>query len=334
MAQSDLPIIATMIGDPAGIGPEVAVKALASGEPQAVSRPVLIGNIDAIRNASRVSKIELDFELVTDLDDAAWTHPVVVVDPQTITAADYKVGAPSAAAGRAVHAWMQLADRLAAKGKIDGWIMAPVDATSFELGEVTDDPDTLQPPGTYMFRISGPLRIVPISEHIPLRAVPDTMTEDRILEVVRLVGNTLKRWGVTTPQIGVAGLNPHAKGVEDDEVLKPAIEQLRGEGWACTGPVPPDSIFRHGIEGRYDAIISMYHDQGQIALKTAAFAGACTIYIGLPYVRLTIPHGTAMDIAGQGIAQHWSLLAAMRTAAALASGSGFLDWRMFQDQDG
>ena len=325
-----VPRIATMIGDPAGVGPEVTVKALATGEPQRVSQPVLIGDIIAIERACTASGVALEFEVVSALEAAAFDGRVVVVDPGTVLPGSVPVGAPSPAGGHAVDTWMKLADQLAADGQIDGWIMAPVDSTSLKLAKVCQDIDDLQPAGTYMFRISGPLRIVPLSEHIPLSAVPDTLTPEKVREVVELLGSTLRRWGVSSPRIGVAGLNPHAMGKEDRLVLAPTVKALAAEGWDCTGPVAPDSIFRQAIEGKYDAVVSMYHDQGQIALKSAAFAGACTIYMGLPYIRLTIPHGTAMDIAGTGKAQHFSMLAAMNTAAALSAGNGFLDWRALQ----
>lgn len=324
---SDLPVIATMIGDPAGIGPEVCVKALATGEPQRVSRPVLIGNAASLVTACQASGLDLALHVVRSLDDARIGSDgiVVVLDTDTIACGEYRTGEPSAAGGRAVAHWMELADRLAGAGTIDGWIMGPIDKTSLGLAGVTNDLDDLQPPGSFMFRVSGPLRIVPLTEHVALREVAGTVTAERVAHVVDLVGTTLRRWGMEQPRIAVAGLNPHAVGIEERDILVPTVARLRAQGWDVTGPVSPDSVFRQGIEGRFDAIVSMYHDQGQIALKSAAFAGACTIYIGLPYVRLTIPHGTAMDIAGRGIAQHKSMLSAMTMAARLAAGHGFAD---------
>jgi 4-hydroxythreonine-4-phosphate dehydrogenase len=134
----------------------------------------------------------------------------------------------------------------------------------------------------------------------------------------------LRKWGLKKPRIAVAGLNPHALFEEDREEIAPAVKAARSQGIDASGPVAPDSVFRMTLEGRYDAVVTMYHDQGQIALKTAAFEGACTIYMGLPYVLLNVPHGSAFDIAGKGVAQHRSMLAAMKTAAALAAGRGFL----------
>jgi 4-hydroxythreonine-4-phosphate dehydrogenase len=319
------PVIATMIGDPAGVGPEVAVKALATGEPSRLCNPILIGNAHALRSAIRTSNLKLELDVVPRFADAKFsTGRTVVLDPGDIRPEDFETGKPSAAGGRAVVRWIRLADELANAQSIDGVIMAPIDSTSLKLAGEVKDIDDLQPPETWMFRVSGPLRVVPLTEHIRIREVPATVTRESVLHLIELVTATLKRWGVASPHVGVAGLNPHAMYEEDAQQIAPAIADARQRGIDCTGPVAPDSIFRMGLEGRFDAIVSMYHDQGQIALKSAAFEGACTIYLGLPFVRLSVPHGTAMDIAGKGVAQHRSMLAAMKTAALLASGAGFL----------
>jgi 4-hydroxy-L-threonine phosphate dehydrogenase PdxA len=319
------PTIAAMIGDPAGIGPEVCAKALATGEPQKLCRPVLIGDARAIASAIERSALDLALQVVRTLEEARPDETgALVLDPGDLRPGEYATGKPSAAGGRAVVRWIRLADQLAQARAIDGWIMGPVDSTSLKLAGEVENIDDLQPPGTWMFRVSGPLRVVPITEHIRIREVPSTVTRAAVLDLIRLVDETLRRWGIASPRIGVAGLNPHAMYEEDAERIAPAVSDAKQRGINCQGPVSPDSIFRQGLDGRFDAIVSMYHDQGQIALKSAAFAGACTIYIGLPFVRLSVPHGTAMDIAGQGKAQHLSMLAAMKTAALLAAGGGFL----------
>lgn len=319
------PVIAAMIGDPAGIGPEVAVKTIASGELDGLCQPLLIGNIASIRAAAKRASLDLKFAVVDTVDDIALVPGTTfVLDPGDLDAASYRIGEPSARAGEAVMNWIGLADRLAGEGRLDGWIMGPIDSTSLKLAGVDNSIDGLQPLGTFMFRMSGQLRVVPLTEHIRLRDVTSTVTQKSVSDLIRLLDRTLRRWGVTIPRIGVAGLNPHAMFEEDLHEIAPAVQAARAEGIDVEGPVSPDSIFRHGLNGRYDAIVSMYHDQGQIALKSAAFEGACTIYLGVPYVRLTVPHGTAMDIAGQNIAQHFSMLSAFRTSAALSAGRGFL----------
>ncbi len=319
------PIIATMMGDPAGIGPEVCAKALATGEPQKLSRPLLIGDARAVAAAIARSSLKLTPNAISSIEQARFDDKsAVVLDPGELKSGDYTTGQPSAAGGRAVVRWIRLADKLAEARAIDGWIMGPVDSTSLKLAGEIDNIDDLQPLSTWMFRISGPLRVVPITEHIPIRKVPETVTREAVFSLIKLVNDTLRRWGIAAPRIGVAGLNPHAMFDEDKERIAPAVNDAKQIGIDTTGPISPDSIFRMGLDGRFDAIVSMYHDQGQIALKSAAFAGACTIYLGLAFVRLSVPHGTAMDIAGRGIAQHLSMLAAMKTAALLAAGAGFL----------
>ncbi|MCC6194099.1 MAG: 4-hydroxythreonine-4-phosphate dehydrogenase PdxA [Burkholderiales bacterium] len=319
-----LPTIAAMIGDPAGIGPEVCVKAVASGELAGVCRPLFIGELAAVQRAARISGIGSPVVRIAHPKEAADTGAVNVLDPGNIAPGAYTVGAPSAAAGRAVVDWIRLGERLGGARDIDGLVLGPVDSSSLKLGGVVKDIDELQPPGTYMFRISGALRAVPISEHIRLRDVVATVTPARIVPVIRMVDEYLRKWGLPHPRIGVAGLNPHAMFEEDRDQVAPAVEAAKREGIDVAGPISPDSVFRLCLEGRYDAVVTMYHDQGQIAVKTTAFAGACTIYMGLPFVMLNVPHGTAFDIAGQGKAQHESILTAMKTAAALASGKGFL----------
>jgi len=321
-----LPIIAAMVGDPAGIGPEVAVKAIASRELLEICRPLLIGNIASIQAAAARASLDLEFEVVRDFAEQAFAPgKTLVVDPGGLVEGEYVTGKPSAAGGKAVLDWITLSDRLAESGRLDGWIMGPIDSTSLKLAGVPHSVDGLQPAGTFMFRMSGRLRVVPLTEHIRIRDVPSAITRESVSTLIELVDSTLRRWGIGEPRIGVAGLNPHAMFEEDTQTLAPAISAARAKGIDAYGPVSPDSIFRHGIDGDYDAIVSMYHDQGQIALKSAAFAGACTIYLGLPYVRLTVPHGTAMDIAGRNLAQHFSMLSAFRTSSALAVGGGFLD---------
>jgi 4-phospho-D-threonate 3-dehydrogenase / 4-phospho-D-erythronate 3-dehydrogenase len=326
MRASSLPILAVMVGDPAGIGPEVAVKAASDASVRAVCRPLLIGDIASIRAAAKAAPLSGELVVIREFDAEAFaqTH-IVVLDPHDLAPHEYETGRPSAAAGRAVVRWMALADRIAHDGSIGGWIMGPIDSTSLKLAGEVASIDDLQPDGTFMFRLSGKLRVVPLTEHIPLRDVPATVTHDAVLNLVKIVDERLRDWGIATPRIGVAGLNPHAMFEEERRIIGPAVDRARSLGIDAQGPVSPDSVFRHGLDGRYDAIVSMYHDQGQIALKSAAFEGACTLYLGVPYVRATVPHGTAMDIAGKNRAQHRSMAAALRTAAALAAKRGFLN---------
>lgn len=320
-----LPLVATMIGDPCGVGPEVCVKAMAESLLYKRARPLLIGSQVAVKRAIAVSGLGLEVSLIANPAEGSYRHGTIdLIDPGDLDEADIVTAQASANCGNAVLNWMDIARELAEAGEVDAWIMAPIDSTALKLTGKLKELDDMMPPGTFLFRVSGPLRVVPIGEHLPLREVPDSVTRPAVLNLLRLLNKTLRGWGMAEPRIAVAGLNPHAMGREEDEQLKPAVAEAQAEGILATGPVSPDAVFRQCIEGQHDAVISMYHDQGQVAVKTAVFEGACSIYLGLPYIHLSIPHGSAYDIAGKGIAQHKSILAAMTTAAALASGDGFL----------
>ena len=317
------PLLAAPIGDPSGIGPEVCVKALATGEPQAKSRVMLVGSIETIEEAARACGVDVRFRKVGGVGEiAAANGTIPVLDPGNLAQGDYAIGAASAAGGRASFEWLRATIDLADAGTVDACVVGPINRQAFRLAGIFGATDEMQPPQTFQFRVNGPLRIVPITEHVKMRDVPSFVTKERVLQLIVLMDATLRRWGFKEPRLGVAGLNPHCAGEEDVEQIEPAVAAAHEAGIDASGPVSPDAIFRQAIEGRYDAVISMYHDQGQIAMKTSAFAGACTIFVGLPYVRIGVPHGTAYDIAGTGRAQHLTMLAAMNTAAALASGSG------------
>ncbi|WP_195908601.1 PdxA family protein [Novosphingobium sp. Gsoil 351] len=323
-APVDQPLIATVIGDPAGVGPEVCVKALTLDGAPCSSRHVLIGSVDAVRLAAAASGLEPRIRQVgSPREIGASLSEIAIFDPGSLPKTAWTIGKPGAASGRAVVEWVRLAERWASEGLIDGWIMAPVDSHSLKLSGQIESIDDLQPAGTYLLRVSPSLRVVPITEHISITEVPSSVTISAVSALVALVDETFKRWGVRGARIGVAGLNPHAMGREDRDAIAPAVERERAVGRQVEGPISPDSIFRLAMEGRYDVVVSMYHDQGQIALKTAAFEGACTIYIGLDHVRLTVPHGSAMEIAGKGIAQHASMASAMKMAESLCAGRGF-----------
>lgn len=320
-----LPLIATMIGDPAGIGPEVAVKALASGELAGLCEPLLIGDTGVVRRAAAVSGVRLPIERLDSVTQlVCGSQAIRVLDPGGFEVASCPFGQASATSGHAVLDWIRIGYELGAAGGIEGLVMGPVDSDSLKQTGKMPDIDALQPAGTFMLRLAAGLRIVPLSEHVGLIEAIALVSTERLLHVLRLVHEHLSKWGVAKPRIAVAGINPHAMFAEDRERIGPAIDAARGLGIDAYGPIGPDTVFRLALDGRYDAIITMYHDQGQIVVKTVGFEGACTVYLGLPYVLLNVPHGSAFDIAGTGVAQHLSMLAAIRTAASLAAGRGIV----------
>jgi 4-phospho-D-threonate 3-dehydrogenase / 4-phospho-D-erythronate 3-dehydrogenase len=321
-----LPDIVALIGDPSGIGPEVCVKAIAGGDLHSVCNPFLLGSAEVVRQVASSIGVNNRVEVVADARSAVSEPGVInVIDPGGYDFSQFAIGIPTANAGHAVVKWIREGESLGRRGLIDGLVLGPINSQSLKLdGEILDI-DGLQPKGTFMFRMGGNLRVVPLTEHIPLRAVVETIRKDRVLALILLLNEHLVRWGIPRPRLGVAGLNPHAMFEEDRLEILPAVEAARAQGLDVSGPIAPDAVFRMALEGKYDAVVTMYHDQGQIAVKTAAFVGACTIYMGLPFVLMNVPHGTAFDIAGKGIACSQSIESAYRTAAALALGKGFLE---------
>lgn len=314
--------IGVVIGDPGGVGPEVCVKALATGEPQASAEVVLIGSLDAVRFAADLSNVDLTFERTAlPLRDRSRKGVIPVVDPGNLTAADITIGTPTRAAGEATAGWVKDGVRYAEEGAIDGLIVAPVDMLSFHLAGIDMDP-YFEPDHILLLRQTGQLRTVPIAEHVLMRNVPPMVTKERVLSVIRTVDHAFKTWGTMSARIAVAGLNPHCFGEEDEDEIRPAIETAREAGIDASGPYSPDTIFRRGVNGDFDVIVTMYHDQGQIAVKTIGLDNACGIFIGLPYVRVGIPHGSAMEIAGKNAAFSGTALVAMNTAARLVNGGG------------
>ncbi len=324
MPSSNEPLVAVAVGDPSGVGPEIIVKALATGEPQRHGRVMLIGNEDGLVDAARTAGVDLRFRAVADPYEARGVNGGVipVFDDGCVRMRDYTIGQASAAGGRACAGWIEQAIAWAEAGAAEGVIIAPVDSTSFKLAGFPGSPPAMHPEKTYLMRMAGPLRMVPLGEHVMMRDVPPMVTKDNVYALIVMIAEHLTRWGIAEPRIAVAGLNPHAAGAEDAEEIAPAVAEARLRGYNVTGPVSPDAVFRQCMNGVYDIVVAMYHDQGQIAIKLTTLAEACAVFIGLPYVRVGTPHGSALDIAGRGIAQHGTMLTAMNAAASLAGGRG------------
>lgn len=321
----DKPVIAITMGDPCGIGPEVIAKALASGEIYPLCRPVVIGNAWAMAEAVKlVGTIHASPLQVRQVRSSEGTgedpHTIDVLDSGNLSPSDITPGQPSAACGRAVAEWRSEARRLVTSGQAQACIMAPVNSDALKMAGVYEAGDTEQ---GYRFLITGPLRVVHLTDHISIRELPDAVKKEKVRAVLQLVHDSLERWGIPTPRIGVAGLNPHAVGKEEQEEIIPAIEEARKAGINAIGPVPPDTVFRQCAEGQYDVVLAMSHDQGHIAVKTYKFEGTASISLGRPYIQCGVAHGTAFDIVGKGIASPANMLEALKLAATLSAGKGF-----------
>lgn len=313
--------IAIMIGDPAGIGPEVVLKSLAAHRGSA--RILLIGDTKVMRATASKLQVDLEVQSICRVEDARFDDGVIsVLDSGTFDHKAFEVGQVSAECGRAVVEWWDTATQLALERQVDAVIKAPVNFESIRLSgrqpTVHSGADS-----THLLLIAGNLRVAHLTDHIPLRTVFSEVTESRVLDLILLTHRSLTSWGVTHPRIGVAGLNPHAVGTEEIERIAPAIEAARVAGVLVDGPLAPDSLFRQCLDGRYDCVLAHYHDQGHIAVKTNSGEGNCAIVLGEPFLRFSVAHGTAFDIAGKGVADPRALLAAIQHAVSLGSGRGF-----------
>jgi 4-hydroxy-L-threonine phosphate dehydrogenase PdxA len=318
--RTQAPIVATMIGDPCGIGPEVVVKALAEGV--GAARQLLVGDAQVVRDAAELTKAALTVRPIARLEEARYESGCIdVLDPGTLRPGDVTIGRLSAACGRAVTEWWNITTALAREKRVAAIVKAPTNSEAIRLGGGA--PAAASTSTSYLFLITGPLRVVHLTDHIPLREVFGHVRQDAILRLIRLIHDSLVSWGVAAPRIGVAGINPHAYGDEERQHIAPAIDAARALGIDAQGPVSPDSLFRLCAEGAYDCVIAHYHDQGHIAVKTWRFDGNCAVMLGEPFLRVSVAHGTAFDIAGRGIADHRSMASAMHTAAMLAAGRGF-----------
>jgi 4-hydroxythreonine-4-phosphate dehydrogenase len=288
------PRIAITVGDPAGIGPEIAQKAASDARVTAVCDPVLYG---------------------------------------PPAAASFAAGVLSADAGRAAYDAICTAVRDARAGRVHAIATAPVNKLAFAkaglpwkghtdlFGHLTGSAQVA------MMFWSEPLKVVLATVHVPLVEVPSALTRTVVDRTIALTARELPRFGITHPRIAVAGLNPHAgedglMGDEEIRVLRPAIESARAEGLNITGPVPGDTVFVRAISGEFDVVIACYHDQGLIPVKVVAFGHAVNVTLGLPIIRTSVDHGTAFDIAGRNLADPSSMVEAVLLAARLASRRG------------
>ena len=284
------PRVGITVGDPAGIGPEIAAKAAADASVVDICEPVLYGDVDS---------------------------PAV------------ERGRISAAAGRAAYEAVLAAVADARSGRIDAIATAPINKEAFAAAGLPwrGHTDLLAhltgaPRAVMMFHADA-LRVVLATVHIPLREVPTVLTRSLLEVTIDLAASELPRFGYAAPRLAVAGLNPHAGehgllGDEEETVLRPAISTCRERGVQIEGPFPADSVFIRAVRGEFDAVVACYHDQGLIPIKLAAFGRAVNVTLGLPIVRTSVDHGTAFDIAGRGIADPSSMIEAVRLAARLA----------------
>ena len=373
------PIIAITMGDAAGVGPEIVVRALAprktgavppslpgrgrgrvdsrirtttpspalplvgggSKELYALCRPLVVGDTGVLAQAQQMLGLGGTLNPVADVGSGRFEPGSIdVLDLANIDLASLKVGEVSAMAGRAAVEYVLKAGELALAGEVQGIATAPLNKEATQLGgydyightEILADLAGV--PRCTTMLISGSLRVVHVTRHIPLRQVAESITRERVLETILLTAEGLPAMAVVEPRLGVAALNPHGGeeggllGREEIEEIAPAVEAAQARGIDARGPYPADSIFFRAIAGEFDAVVAMYHDQGHIPVKTHGFESSLTVTLGLPIVRTSVDHGTAFDIAWQGdkqsgvseaaLANPQSLIEAIKLATEMA----------------
>jgi len=325
MPQTDLPRIGITLGDPAGIGPEVAAKALADERILRLARFVVFGYppIKWMELGGRVPSF-----ITHSHPPEAWDgHMAGVELIHSGGDAGVRPGGPSRIGGEASVRCILAAIDAARRGWIDALVTAPISKEAIGMaghpwpGHTELLAEKFGSKDVAMMFAGGPFRVVLATIHVSLAEAIRTLSAERILRSCRLADAALRRWfGIAVPRVGVCGLNPHAGeagrfGHEEREIIQPAIEQAAAEGIAAFGPLPPDTAFLQAARGKFDIIVALYHDQGLIPLKTVALDESVNITLGLPIVRTSVDHGTAYDIAGRGQANPGSMKAAIRLAA-------------------
>ncbi len=327
------PTIAITLGDPVGIGPEVVAKALTMPEVRAMGRLVVIGNAPVVQRALDAIGSPLRTAVVKDPKDSVDDMTVAVLDDDDDTLVDLPLGEISADAGRASVEWVYHAARLAMAGEVDVIVTAPINKTSADLagyedvGHMEVFQSLTEAPQVATMLLTTGLRVVHLTTHRSLRLACDEVTRENVLAKIKLTDDFFRQHGFAHPRIGVAALNPHGGesgllGREEIDAIAPAVADARAAEVDAIGPVPADSVFTQAVGGAYDVVLAMYHDQGHIAVKVQGWEQSVTINLGLPFLRTSVDHGTAFDIAGKGIASPVGMVSAIRLAADVASGKG------------
>ena len=324
------PTLALAIGDPAGIGPELAARLLADAEVRDAAHLVVIGDRRVLRRGAVVAGVEADLPVVTDAAEAGPGRTVLLdlghLDPDSIAA-----GVAAAAGGRFALENFRVALLMAAAGQAAGVCFTPFNKAAMRMAHPPYDDEISYTAGVLdvhtpasEFNVLDGLWNARVTSHVPLSKVAGLVTTASVLRGIRLTHASLRDAGLARPRIAVAGLNPHAGdggnfGHEDEAEIRPAVDAAQAEGIDAQGPYPPDTVFVRATRGAFDAVLTMYHDQGQIAMKLIGFDRGVTLMGGFPFPICTPAHGSAYDIAGQGVATLGASRASVLLAARMAS---------------
>ena len=324
------PTIAIAMGDPAGIGPELIVKALADESIFKRCRPFIIGDLRVMRDNAGALDSALQFRAIDSLAEARYGDGCIdVLNPPGFDLGSVPEPAVHPKLGEAAGRYLALAYELAMASAVDGVLMAPMNKESFRtagydyydelqfLGELTDSQEP------FILGAAGPVWAVAVTEHIPFQDIVGFITRERVGRYIEQLHDVLRKLGNEEPRIAVAALNPHGGegglfGREEIDEIAPAVMDARRNDIRAEGPVPADIVFKRALDGEFDGVVCMYHDQMNIARKLQPRGDIATLWMGLPVVGATTAHGTAFDIAGKGVADPGSLRAALEYVIRLA----------------
>lgn len=338
--KAKVPIAITM-GDAAGIGPEIIVKALERKDLRRKALPIVIGDAKTMEQALSIAKSNLKIQPIAEIGEAKDDPALIpVLDLKNIDLARLKHGKVDPMPGKAAVEYIQKAVALAMEGRVGAIVTAPIhkeaiNKAGFHYAGHTELLSHLTGTKEYcMLLAHGDFRVSHVTTHASMRNCCDRIKKERVFTVIRLTHEFLQQLGIESPRIGVAGLNPHSGedglfGDEEKKEIIPAIEEAKGKGWNVDGPVPPDTVFTKLKGKQYDAVVAMYHDQGHIAVKLVGFSmkpggkewdkmSGINMTLGLPIIRISVDHGVAFGKAGEGRANPQSMVDAIKLAIQLA----------------
>ncbi len=323
-------IIAIPMGDAAGIGPEITVKSLAKEELYTMCKPLVVGDANILRKAIEVTGVNLKVRVVSSPTEGSYAFGTIdVMDLANINMEDFVPGEVSAQNGQAAFEFIKRSVELAMAGEVKAIATTPINKESLKAAKVpyighTEMLEDLggAPDPLTMFQVKG-MRIFFLTRHVSVAEAITQMTKERVRDYLNRCDKALQRLGVESRKLAVAGLNPHSGegglfGMEEVEEIKPGVELAKADGIDAYGPVPADSVFFQALNGKYDAVLSLYHDQGHIAAKMTDFHRTISITNGLPFLRTSVDHGTAFDIAWKNIASEVSMYECIKLAAEYA----------------
>ncbi|WP_215830856.1 4-hydroxythreonine-4-phosphate dehydrogenase PdxA [Pelorhabdus rhamnosifermentans] len=327
------PILAITMGDAAGCGPEVIAKALTNARIYDACRPLVFGDAKRMELAAKIVKSPLTIKSLSNVKEGSYQHGVIDVLDFANIPADLPFGKVDRRAGHAAFTYIEAAIEHSINNNVAAIVTAPINKEALHKGGHlfpghTEILAELSHTKDYAMMLVGDvLRVIHVTTHVSMRQAADLIKKDRVLRVIRLAHRTLHQLGLEQPRIAVAGFNAHAGenglfGREDIDEIVPAVLAAQQEGINATGPIPPDTVFFRAVcRKEFDIVVVMYHDQGHIPVKLLGFDNGINVTVGLPFVRTSVDHGTAFDIAGQGVADESSMIAALNFASHLAKGT-------------